>query len=309
MTAVVVLPKQKLITWGLIWDLQNLNLENDHSIDSFNKLDWETSLEIEIEQLIAKQETENCEELDLTITELFLDQETENYDRVDSEISKLITDITQREEKEGKQIQKEDSNKLSKSPCASPLMPYLDEVSGILSSVGRNFRSDGSNSRNKSLDEEMEFQSPTVGSSTEIAESKSESSTVRDSTKTPIDESLGKLPCIAPCVKLSQAGQSQINISAILSLLVTIPVSPPALLSLNVMPVNLPNRGIVPRLPAPITVNHDANSIPIQTGNAPIPLLQLNVFPTPKIVNKLFQLKQKKLKGPMKRLTHKTPKT
>ena len=90
-----------------------MNLENSRSMDSFTK--QETSLEIEISKLIAKQETENCEELDLTITELFSDQETENYGEVDSEISKLISDIGQREKKkEGQQIQEEDSSKPSK---------------------------------------------------------------------------------------------------------------------------------------------------------------------------------------------------
>ena len=223
-TAAVFLPKQKFITWGLIRDLQNLNLENDHSMDSFNK--QETSLEIEIAKLIAKQETENCEELDLTNTELFSDQESENYDEVDSEISKLISDIKQRE-KEGKPIQKEDSNKLSKSPCVSPLMPYLDEVSGILSFASRNLRLDGSNSE-KCLDEGMEFQSPTVGSSSEIGGGSSinklETTPLGDLSKIPNDQPVGKISSIVPVVKVPQVGQPQIDIPAVPSLLVTVPV-------------------------------------------------------------------------------------
>ena len=46
-----------------------------------------------------------------------------------------------------------------------------------------------------------------------------------------------------------------------------------------------------------------------QTEGAPLPLLHLHIFSTSEIVDRLLQLKQKNLKGPTKRLTHKTLKT
>ena len=46
-----------------------------------------------------------------------------------------------------------------------------------------------------------------------------------------------------------------------------------------------------------------------KTEGAQLPLLKLHIYPTLKIVNRLSQLKKKKLRGPSKRLTHKTPKT
>ena len=52
----------------------------------------------------------------------FLEQETQNYDQSELEISKLIPTIRQESE------QKE-SNTPSISSCASPLMPFLDQVS------------------------------------------------------------------------------------------------------------------------------------------------------------------------------------
>ena len=46
-----------------------------------------------------------------------------------------------------------------------------------------------------------------------------------------------------------------------------------------------------------------------KTEGTPLPLLKLHVSPTSKIVNRLSQLKKKKLRGPSKRLTCKTLKT
>ena len=46
-----------------------------------------------------------------------------------------------------------------------------------------------------------------------------------------------------------------------------------------------------------------------RTVGAPLPLLKLYITPTPKIVNRLLQLKKKKFRGPSKRLTCKTQKT
>ena len=46
-----------------------------------------------------------------------------------------------------------------------------------------------------------------------------------------------------------------------------------------------------------------------KTEGAPLPLLKLRVSPTPKIVNRLSQLKKRKIRGPSKRLKRKTPKT
>ena len=43
-----------------------------------------------------------------------------------------------------------------------------------------------------------------------------------------------------------------------------------------------------------------------KTKGAPLPLLKLRISPTPKIVDRLSQLKKKKIRGPSKRLTHKT---
>ena len=239
----------------------------DSFIDStFELRDQETNLETEISKLKAEQETENCEKLDLTIAELFLDQETENHDETDIEISKLISAIGQEEkEKEGEQTQKEESNTPSTSPCALPLMLYLVEVSGILSSASRNPRSEDSDTE-KSTDskkhlekkKETEFQSPTIGSRTEVDETPlsdrleiiSSSATLD---RTPSNQQLGQVPSIVPIVKTPLVGQPQISLPAIPSLLVTVPLSqmPPGLLSLNLTPVSMPNRGTVPRVPTP----------------------------------------------------------
>ena len=42
-----------------------------------------------------------------------------------------------------------------KSPCASLLMPYLDEVSGIFSSIGKNPRSEGSDTEQSTVSENI----------------------------------------------------------------------------------------------------------------------------------------------------------
>ena len=46
-----------------------------------------------------------------------------------------------------------------------------------------------------------------------------------------------------------------------------------------------------------------------KTESTPLSLLKLCISPTPKIVNRLSQLKKKNIRGPSKRLTRKTPKT
>ena len=51
-----------------------------------------------------------------------------------------------------------------------------------------------------------------------------------------------------------------------------------------------------------------SNMTQSKTEGAPLPLLKLHISPTLKIVNRLSQYKKKKLRGPSKRLTHKTPK-
>ena len=45
-----------------------------------------------------------------------------------------------------------------------------------------------------------------------------------------------------------------------------------------------------------------------KTESAPLSLLNLRVSPTPKIVNRLSEIKKKNTRGPCKRLTRKTPK-
>ena len=46
-----------------------------------------------------------------------------------------------------------------------------------------------------------------------------------------------------------------------------------------------------------------------RTEGGSLPLLKLHISPTSKIVNRLLQLEKKNLRGPSKRLIHKTPKT
>ena len=161
----------------------------------------------------------------------------------------------------------------------------------------------------------MEFQSPTIGSSTEVDEtSLSDRLEIMPSSatldRTPSNQQLGQVSSIVPIVKTPLVGPAQaqppLSLPTIPSLLVTVPLSqmPPVLLTLNLTPVNMPNRGTVPRVPAPIRTGPPPNLLPLpQTENALVPLLQLNVFPTSKIVTRLSQLKQKSLKGPTKRLT------
>ena len=52
-----------------------------------------------------------------------------------------------------------------------------------------------------------------------------------------------------------------------------------------------------------------SNAILRKTEGELLPLLKLHVSPTPKIVNRLSQLKKRKIRGPSKRLTLKTLKT
>ena len=52
----------------------------------------------------------------------FLEQETQNYDQSELEISKFIPTI-------GQESEQKESNTPSISSCASPLMPFLDQVS------------------------------------------------------------------------------------------------------------------------------------------------------------------------------------
>ena len=292
-----VVPKN--ITWGLILDPQNL--EDSCNIDSFidstfGLRDQETKLEIKISKLILEQGTKNCEELNLAIAEIFLGQETENNDKTDIEILKLISAIGQ-EEKKGEQIQKEESNTPSISPCASPSMLFFDEVSGILlSSASGNPRSEGSDTE-KCLENEIEFQFTTIDLSIEALNSeKAEKTPSSDrleiipsstpSEMTPSSQQLGRLPSIVSTVKMplvgpAQAQPPQLSLPVLSSLLVTIPLSlmPPVPLSLNLTPVSMPNRGTVLRAPAPIGSGPPPNVLPIpQAGSALLPLLQLNVF-------------------------------
>ena len=89
----------------------------------------------------------------------FLEQETQNYDQSELEISKLIPTIGQESE------QKESNTPIPS--CASPLMPFLDQVSDqLLSSASNHSLRNGCLDIEKILDSES--QSPAVGSSTEV---------------------------------------------------------------------------------------------------------------------------------------------
>ena len=101
------------ITWGLIWDPQNL--EDSHNMESFidstfKCLDNETDIELEISKLILEQDRVKWPEIP-------------RFDEIDQEISKLIQEFQEEERKQN------ESGKPSISSCASPLMSFLSEVS------------------------------------------------------------------------------------------------------------------------------------------------------------------------------------
>ena len=260
----------------------------------------------------------------------FLEQETQNYDQSELEISKLIPTI-------GQESEQKESNMPSIPSCASPLMPFLDQVSDqLLSSASNHSLRNGCPNIEKILDSES--QSPAVGSSTEVSNTTTFGTAPSSQNFDQVDslnlpnipeltqfqlESLAQSSLAHPmanppkhCLSTSTQPGSKLSGVCVPPLLVTLPAdqTPPAILSLNLTPVQKPEKCKDPSLVnssqealVPSGASHVV--LPVtETGITPLPLLHLHVLPTSEIVSRLTQLKQN-LKGQVKRLTHKTPKT
>ena len=118
------------------------------------------------------------------------------------------------------------------------------------------------------------------------------------------------------CLSTSTQPGSKLSGVCVPPLLVTLPANqtPPTILSLNLTPVHKSEKC---KVPSPVNSPREAlvpsgtshMVLPVtETGITPLPLLHLHALPTSEIVGRLTQLKQN-LKGQVKRLTCKTPKT